>query len=319
MVPALITLFLLGSGAAEAQSYPTRPVTIVVPAAPGGVSDVLARALGQRFAEAWGQQVIVENKGGANHMIGAVSVAKAAPDGYTLMLSAETTFAINPSLYGSRLPYDAEKDFAPISGLVRINQAMLATPSLPANSVGELIALAKTKPGEITYGTSGIGAAGHVNMALFESMAGVALVPVHYRGATPALNDVIAGHIQLTSVSVSSGLQPARAGQVKMLAIGSPRRLPQLPDVPTVAETVPGYEATTWFGLFATAGTPRDIVMKINAEVRRIFDDPTFREKFLAPSLFESMTSPPEQFADTIRSEQEKWAKVIRAANLKVD
>jgi tripartite-type tricarboxylate transporter receptor subunit TctC len=309
---------LLSASAAQAQSYPNRTITIVVPAAPGGVSDVMARMLAQRLGEAWGQQVIVENKGGANHAIGAAMVGKAAPDGHTLMVGAETVFVINPSLHGSRLPYDV-KDFAPVSGLVRINQALLAHPSLPAGNVSELIALAKAKPGEITYGTSGIGAAGHVNVALLESMAGIKLTPVHYRGATPALNDVIAGHIMLTSVSLSAAVQPYRAGKVKMLAVGSSRRLPQIPDVPTAAETVPGYEAVTWFGLFTTAGTPRDVIGKINAEVQKIFNDPAFRERFIVPNMFEPMASSPEQFAAFIKADSEKWAKVIRDANLKVD
>ena len=304
--------------AADASAYPTRPITIIVPAAPGGVSDSLARAVGQRLGEAWSQQVIVENRGGANHQIGAAQVAKALPDGHMLMLGAETIFVINPSLY-SRLPY-AVKDFAPITGLVRANQALLAHPGFAPKSVGELIALAKEKPGTISYGTSGVGSAGHVNVALLESMAGVKLLPVHYRGMAPALNDVVAGHIQLTSVAVSSALQPWRNGLVKMLGIGSAQRLPGIPEVPTVAESgLPGYEATTWFGLFTTAGTPREVVLKINAEVQRLFNEDAFRKRFLEPLLYEVMTTSPEQFGDFMNAETTKWAKVIRDANLKVD
>ncbi len=320
--PVLVGIALIATAeVAQAQPYPVKPITIVVPAAPGGVSDVLARALAQRLNEAWGQQVIVENKGGANHIIGAASVGRAAPDGYTLMVGAETIFVINPHLYAKgKLSYDVEKDFAPVTGLVRINQALLAHPSVPARDVRELIALAKQKPGEITYGTSGPGAAGHVNVALLESMAGVRLVPVHYRGATPALNDVIAGHVQLTSVSLSSAVQPWRAGQVRMLSIGSAQRLPQIPEVPTTAEGgLPGYEAITWFGLFTTGGTPRAIVDKLSTEVQRIFADAGFREKFLAPSMFESMAATPDAFADFIRAETAKWGKVVRDANLKID
>ncbi len=302
----------------EAAAYPTRPITIIVPAAPGGVSDSLARAVGQRLSEAWGQQVIVENRGGANHQIGAAQVAKAPSDGHMLMLGAETIFVINPSLY-SRLPYTV-KDFAPVTGLVRANQALLAHAGFAPKSVGELIALAKEKPGTISYGTSGIGSAGHVNVALLESMAGVKLLPVHYRGMAPALNDVVAGHIQLTSVAVSSALQPWRNGLVKMLGIGSAQRLPGIPEVPTVAESgLPGYEATTWFGLFTTAGTPREVVLKINAEVQRLFNEEAFRKRFVEPLLYEVMTSSPEQFGDFITAETTKWAKVIRDANLKVD
>jgi tripartite-type tricarboxylate transporter receptor subunit TctC len=314
---AFLALICLVAGAAEAPAYPTRPITIIVPAAPGGVSDSLARAVGQRLSEVWNQQVIVENRGGANHQIGAAQVAKAPADGHMLMLGAETIFVINPSLY-SRLPY-AVKDFAPITGLVRANQALLAHAGFAPRSVGELIALAKEKPGTISYGTSGVGAAGHVNVALLESMAGVKLLPVHYRGAAPALNDVVAGHIQLTSVAVSSALQPWRNGLVKMLGIGSAQRLPGILEVPTVAESLPGYEATTWFGLFTTAGTPREVVLKINAEVQRLFNEEAFRKRFLEPLLYEVMTSSPDQFDDFIAAETKKWAKVIRDANLKVD
>jgi tripartite-type tricarboxylate transporter receptor subunit TctC len=315
----LLALACLAPGAASAQTYPTRPITILVPAAPGGVSDSLARAIGQRLGEAWGQQVIVENRGGANHQIGAASVAKAPPDGHMLMLGAETIFVINPTLYGSKLAYDV-KGFAPVTGLVRANQALLAHPSFAPNSVAELIALAKQKPGEISYATSGIGSAPHVNVALLESMAGVKLLPVHYRGAAPALNDVVAGHVQLLSVAVSSALQPWRNGLVKMLGIGSPKRLPQISDVPTVAESgLPGYEAVTWFGLFTTAGTPREIVGKINAEVRQLFADAAFRERFVVPYMYETMTTSPEEFAGFVEAETRRWGKVLRDSNMKVD
>jgi tripartite-type tricarboxylate transporter receptor subunit TctC len=312
---------LAGPAAAQAQSYPTRTITITVTAAAGGVTDVVARALGQRLAEAWGQQVVIENKGGAAHVVGAQSVAKAAPDGYSLLVAEAGTFTINPILYGKgKLPYDEEKDFIPVTGIVRINQALLGHPSLPANNVRELIALAKKKPGELTYGTAGIGSAPHMNMVLFESMAGVKLQAVHYRGAAPALTDVIAGHVNLMSVSVSLALPPLRAGQIKILGIGSSKRLAPAADIPTVAESgLPGYEASTWFGLFATAGTPRDIVDKINAEVVKLLADPQFREKFLAPQMFEPMASSPEAFVDYIKAQTNKWAKVIGEQKLSID
>jgi tripartite-type tricarboxylate transporter receptor subunit TctC len=318
---ALILLAsLAGTAAAHAQSYPTRTITLTVTAAAGGVTDVVARALGQRLAEAWGQQVVIENKGGAAHVVGAQSVAKAAPDGYSLLVAEAGTFTINPTLYGNgKLPYDEEKDFIPITGIVRINQALLGHPSLPANDVRELIELARKTPGELTYGTAGIGSAPHMNMVLFESMAGVKLVPVHYRGAAPALTDVIAGHVNLMSVSVSLALPPLRTGQIKIFGIGSAKRLPLAPDIPTVAESgLPGYEATTWFGLFATAGTPPAIVTKINAEVANILADSQFREKFLAPQMFEPMASSPEEFADYIRAQRRKWANVIHEQKLSI-
>jgi tripartite-type tricarboxylate transporter receptor subunit TctC len=312
---------LVASSAAHAQNYPTRPITIVVTAAAGGVTDVVARALGQRLSEKWGQQVVIENKGGAAHVVGAAAVAKATPDGHTLMVAEAGTFTINPTLYAKgKLPYDEEKDFAPITGLVRINQALIAKKSLPARTPAELIELAKKKPGEINFGTAGIGSAPHMNIVLFGNMAGVKLVPVHYRGAAPALNDLIAGHIDMMSVSVSLASPPFRAGKINLLGVGSPQRLAPVADLPTVDEGgLPGYRAATWFGLFATGGTPRDVVMKINSEAARIFADQTFREKFLAPQMFEPIVTSPEEFAAFIKSEQTRWSKVIRDANLKVD
>ena len=312
---------LAGAASAQAQSYPARTITLTVTAAAGGVTDVVARALGQRLAEAWGQQVVIENKGGAAHVVGAQSVAKATPDGYSLLVAEAGTFTINPTLYGKgKLPYDEEQDFLPITGIVHINQALIGHPSLPATNVRELIALTKKKPGELTYGTAGIGSAPHMNMVLFESMAGVKLQPVHYRGAAPALTDVMAGHVNLMSVSVSLALPPSRAGQVKIFGIGSSKRLPAAAEIPTVAESgLPGYEASTWFGLFAPAGTPREIVEKINVEVATILADPQFREKFLAPQMFEPMASTPEAFADYIGAQRRKWAELIRAQKLSIE
>jgi tripartite-type tricarboxylate transporter receptor subunit TctC len=321
----LPTLALLASiclsTIANAQSYPTRPITITVTAAAGGVTDVVARAVGQRLSESWGQQVIIENKGGGAHALGAASVAKAAPDGYALLIAEAGTFVVNPTLYGKgKLPYDEEKDFAPVTGLVRINQALLGRPSIAAANVSELSELARSKPGELTYGTAGVGSAPHMNMVLFESMAGVQLQPVHYRGALPALTDVIAGHIDLMSISVSLALPALRAGEVKIFGIGSDKRLAAAPEIPTVAESgLAGYEASTWFGLFAPAATPRDIVMKINGEVAKLLADPAFGEKFLAPQMFQPMASSPEAFAAYIEAQTRKWGKLIRERKLSID
>jgi len=310
-----------GAALAQTSSYPDRPITIIVTAAPGGVTDIVARAFGQELSKAWGQPVVIENRGGAAHILGAQAVAKADPDGYTLMVGEAGTFTINPTVYPpGKLPYDTDKDFAPISGLVRINQALIADNSLPVANAAELIALAKQKPGQITYGTAGIGSAPHMNMALFESMAHVKLQAVHYRGAAPALNDLSAGAINLMSVSVSLALPAAQAHRVKMLGIGSAKRIPQAPDIPTVAETgLPGYQAVTWFGLFGQAALPRAIVMKLNKEVERIFSDPDFRARVLDPQMFESMAGPPEEFATVIKAEREQWAKIIHEANIKLE
>jgi tripartite-type tricarboxylate transporter receptor subunit TctC len=322
MFGALILLACLGGpGAAQTASYPAHQVTMVITSVPGGVTDVTGRALAQELSKAWGQPVIVENKGGAAHIIGAEAVAKAAPDGYTLLVGESGTFTINPTLYpAGKLPYDADKDFLPITGLVRINQALLADRSLPVKNAAELIALAKEKPSQLTYGTAGVGSALHMNMELFDRMAGVKIVPVHYRGATPAMNDLIGGSINTMTVSVATALPPYQAGQIKILGIGSLKRLPQLPDIPTVDESgLPGFTSTAWFGLFGPAGIPSDIVMKIDADVINIFNNPAFRARFLEPQLFESMAGPPNEFAGYIKAERAKWSDVIRDANLKLE
>jgi tripartite-type tricarboxylate transporter receptor subunit TctC len=317
----LLSLGLLLSTSAQAQTYPSKTITIVVTAAAGGVSDVVARGIGQRLSEAWGQQVVIENKGGGAHIIGAQQVAKAQPDGYTLLVAEAGTYVLNPTLYAKeKLSYDTEKDIAPITGLVRISQALIANNGLQAKNAAELVALAKSKPGEITYGTAGVGSAPHMNMIKFENMAKVKLQAVHYRGAAPALNDIIAGHINLMSVSLSLVIQPHNEKKLKALGVSTKKRVKELPDVPTVSESgVPGYEAGTWFGLATTGGTPRDVVMKINAEVRKILSDPAFQQKFMQPQLFESMASSPEEFSQYIKSETASWATVIKAQGLKIE
>jgi len=313
---AVVSLLLPAAAAAQEASYPTKPVTIIVPAAPGGVTDALARTLAQRFTEVWGQQVIVENKPGANNQIAAEYVTKAAPDGYTLMIGPETTFVVNPSLY-PKLPYDPVKDFTPISGLVSINHALILNPALPVQNVTELIALAKQKPGELNYGTFGVGSSGHLNMELFQALSGAKFQAVHYKGATPALTDVMAGHIQMMFISVGSAVPQWKADKVKFLAVGAGKRMALLPEVPTVAESgLPGYEAVSWFGLFGPPGMPAEIVDKINAEVRKIFADPEIKKNFLERQYFESIAGTPEQLANYIKSDEPKWRKVIHDAKL---
>src|SRR5580698_11306319 len=321
LLGGLILLACWATAATAQADYPSRPITLIITAAPGGVTDVNGRALAQALGKAWGQPVIVENKGGAAHIAGADTVAKAAPDGYTLLVGESGPFAVNPSLLpNEKVPYDVDKDFAPITGLVRIYQALLADKSLPVSNAADLIALAKQKPGQLSFGTAGVGSALHMNMELFDNMAGIKMLPIHYRGATPALNDLVGGSINTMIVSVASGLPAFRAGQVKMLGVGAPKRMPLVPDVPTVAESgLPGYEANAWFGLFAPAGTPRDVVMKLDTEVISIYKDPAFRERFLDPQMFESMAGPPEEFAAFIKTERNKWAKVIAEANIKVE
>jgi tripartite-type tricarboxylate transporter receptor subunit TctC len=303
------------SHGARAQDYPSRPITVIVPTATGGLTDVLTRNITQRLARAWGQSIVIENRGGAGHNIGAAAVAKAPPDGYTLMAVEAGTFVANPFLY-AKLPYDPDNDFEPISGFASVSMALLAHPSVPARNVRELIELARKKPGEISYGTSGIGGSLHISVLLLETLAAVKLVPVHYRGAAPALNDLLGGHINLISMGPSIALPQVKAGQLTMLAIGSSNRLPQLPDIPTLDESgVPGYEAGTWFGLFAPARTPRSIVSKIHSDVQRILTDPEMASYF-TPQLLRPMIGSPEQFAALIKADAQKWGSVIRNANL---
>ncbi len=316
---AAVAGLVLAAANASAQPYPSRPITLVVPASPGGVTDMLGRILAKRLTEKWGQQAIVENKPGANNQIAAEYVAKAAPDGYTLFVGPETTFVVNPSIY-AKLAYDPVKDFTPITGLITINQALLVNPALPVHSVKELIGLAKAKPGELNYGTFGIGSSGHLNMELFQSEAGIRLTPVHYKGATPALTDVMAGHIQLMFISIGSAVPQWKAGKVRMLAIGAKKRLDGLPDVPTVAESgLPGFEAVSWFGLYGPAAMPPDIVTKLNTEVRDLFADPEVRKTFLAPQFFEPLVDTPAELSALLDAEAKKWGKVIRDAKIKVE
>jgi tripartite-type tricarboxylate transporter receptor subunit TctC len=320
VVAAFILLCAGASGMqAQEQNYPSKTIRIVVSSAPGGVTDTLARTLGQRLSTAWGQHVVVENKPGANNQIGTEHVAKSPADGYTLLLTPEVTFVVNPHLY-AKLSYDADKDFAPITGLASVNHALVVHPSLQVQSVAELIALAKSKPGELNYATLGIGSAAHLNMEMFQSMTGTKLTPVHYRGATPALTDVVAGHVPMMFVNIGSAASAWKAGQVRVLAIASSRRLARFPEVPTVAESgVPGFEAQSWFGLFAPRATPREIVGKINAEVQRIFNEPEYRERVLAPNTLESLVSSSETYEALIKKDTEKWGRVIGAAKLKIE
>ncbi len=318
-IAALATIPWIGGSAAVAQTYPAKPIHIVVPYAAGGITDVIARALGQRLAEAWSEQVIVENKPTGAGTVGVDSVAKAAPDGHTLLVGADAAFVTAPHVY-SKLPYDPLKDFVAITGLGISPQALIVNPSVPVKTLAELIDYGKKKPGELNYGTFGIGTSGHLNIVLMESMTGAKFTPVHYRGATPALTDTIGGHIQMMIVSIGLVASPWQAGKLKVLGFGSKTRLPEYPDVPTLAESgLPGYEAGSWYGLVAPRGTPREIVDKINGETQRIFNDPQFRAKVLAPSFIYSIVSSPEDFAERIRLDSEKWGKVVRAANIKVE
>jgi tripartite-type tricarboxylate transporter receptor subunit TctC len=300
---------------APAQVYPSKSVTIVVAYAAGGATDVLARAVAQRLTAAWGRPVVIENRAGANGQIGAAHVAKSAPDGYTLLATPDVTFVTNPYLYRTLL-YDPIGDFAPISGLGIINQALVVHPSAQLRNVADLIALAKSKPGDLSYASFGVGSAPQLSMELLQSMTGTKLNAVQYRGGAPALADVVAGHIPMTFINVGLMVQPWKAGQLRALGVGSSERLAEFPELSTIAEAVPGFRATFWFGLFAPAATPKDVVQKINAAVQGILSDPRFREQFLAPNFYQPMIGSPEQLASTIKSDADKWRKLISDAKL---
>ena len=311
---------LLASSAAWAQTYPDRTVTIVVTSSAGALTDVLTRAVAQRLAEKWKHAVIVENKGGAGYAIAAQAVLHTDHDGYTLLASETGFYTTEPYLYApGKLSYDPQKDFVPVAGYGTIPAALLVNPSVPVNSVADLIALAKKKPGTLTFGTAGVGTALHIAALELENLAGIKVTPVHYRGAAPALTDVIAGHIDAVIMGPSVALSTVRAGKLKMLAFASDKRLPQFPDVPTIAETVPGYEASVSFGLFAAAGTPPAIVQKVNADVQNIVGDPDFKKKYLDRLAVLPVPGPLPAFADYLKKDSARWREVIKASHVTIE
>ena len=320
MLGHLFLLACLLASPALGQTYPDRNVTIVVTSAAGALTDTLTRAVAQRLSEMWKRSVIVENRGGAGYSIAAQSVLRAEHDGYTLLASETGFYTIQPHLYAEgKLAYDAEKDFVPVAGYGTIPTALLVNPSMPVNSMSDLLALAKKKPGAVTFGTAGVGTALHIAGLEMENLTGVKMTAVHYRGAAPALSDVIAGHIDAVIMGPSVALSSVNSGKLKMLAFGSEKRVPQFPDVPTIAETVPGYEASVSFGLFAAADTPADIIKKINADVQKIVSDPQFQKNYLDRFAVQPISGPLDAFAGYLRKETAKWGEVVKAANVKIE
>jgi len=302
---------------AHAQPYPTKPVRIICTFAAGGTTDVLARGVARQLSELWGQQVVVENRAGANTQIGAEHVAKSAPDGYTLMVTSEGTFVMNPSLY-AKLPYDAANDFIPITTLVELKQVLIVSRKVPVNNIRELIEFARKHPGGLTYGTTGLGSSSHLNMEMLQSMAQVKMTAVHYRGASQALIDMHGGHIDMVFAASGIVADQYRAGALKILAVSSRTRVAGLPDLPTIAEAgLPGFDGTSWFGLFAPRGTPPDVIAKIHADVAKAFENEAFRKGFLEPNMLEPNIIAPDAFANSINDGRERWGKIIREAGLK--
>ena len=317
MLAAVASMFLLGTcGARSAEAYPSRTVRIVVPTGAGGPSDVLARLLSERLARLWSQSVIVENKAGGAQMIGADFVAKAAPDGYTLLLASDSSITINPGLY-PKMPYDPQKDLAPVSNLVALPFVMVVPPSIPAASVAEFVNLAKARPGKLNFGSGG----GTSRMAaeLFKNMTNTEIVHVPYKGSGPMVIGLLGSEIQLAFDGVTSSLPQIRAGKLKALAISGAQRLPALPDVPTVAEAgVTGYESGAWIGLLAPAQTPPEVIAKLQADFARVLRDPQFSDR-LSDMGMTPVLSTPEAFGQQIGAEIKKWKEVIRKAGVTPD
>ena len=297
-----------------AQEYPARPVKIVVPSPPGGGTDIVARVLGQHFSKALGQPFFVENKPGAGNMIGIESVARSPGDGYTLLFVA-STLALNSVLY-KKVPYDPVRDFAPITLAATAPNVLVVNPSLPVRSLAEFIAMAREKPGKLSYGTPGIGTSPHLSMELLKSMAGIDLQHVPYRGTAAAVTDVIGGQIAVTFANALTAKPQDDSGRVRALAVSGPRRIEALPNVPPVAEAgVPNYEAMQWYGLLAPAGTPGAIIARLNAEAVRALQSDDMKEKLAADGA-QPLGSSAADFAAHIRNEIEKWGRVARAASI---
>ncbi|MBI4193634.1 MAG: tripartite tricarboxylate transporter substrate binding protein [Betaproteobacteria bacterium] len=310
-------MLILGmAGAALAQGgYPQRPIRIVVPSSPGGGTDILTRFLTPSLSQRLGQPVVVDNRGGAGSIIGNDVVAKSQPDGYTLLMGI-STLAILPALH-RKLPYDALRDLAPITQTISAPNILVVHPSLPVKSVKELIAFARSRPGELNFGSAGKGTNPHLSMELFLSMTGLKMVHIPYKGLGPAIPDLLAGHIAVMTATMLTGLPHARTGRLRALGVTGARRISAAPDIPTVAEAgVPGYEATQWYGLLAPAGTPRDIVARLNTELVAVLRTPAIGQKFVADGA-NPVGNTPEEFAHVLRAETGKWAKVVQAAGIR--
>jgi tripartite-type tricarboxylate transporter receptor subunit TctC len=306
-----------GLPAVAQTAYPSKPIKIVVPFAVGGIADTFGRAIGAKLSEAWGQPVVVENKGGAGGNIGADLVAKSPPDGYTLVMGNIGTHAVNQSLFKA-MPYDTMRDFAPIAHVLDAEGLLVVHPSVTAATVPELIALARSQPGKMTYASGGLGTTSHLAGELFKSVAKVDIVHVPYKGNSPAITDLVGGQTQMIFATMPTVLPMVKAGRLRAIAVIGPQRTPALPDVPTVAESLPGFEVSNWIGLFAPAGTPPEIVARLNAEVQKVMRSPEI-EKRLETEGAKFIPTTPASFAEFQRAEAAKWARAIRDANIKIE
>lgn len=309
---------LLGGTSALAQAYPTKPVTIIVPFAAGGTTDILARIIGQALTAELGQSVVVDNRAGAGGNIGGQAAAKAAPDGHTLFMGTVGTHAINASLY-KKMPFDPVKDFAPLTRVANVPNLLVANPAQPYKSVKDLIAYAKANPGKVNFGSSGNGSSIHLSGELFKSLAKVDMQHVPYKGSAPAVTDLMGNQIGIMFDNMPSAIQHVRSGSLVPLAVTTAKRSPELPNVPTIAEAgVPGYEATSWFGMFAPAGTPAPVLAKLNAAIVKVLAQPDVKKKINEQGA-EVYSETPEQFAAFIQAESVKWGKVVKESGASLD
>jgi tripartite-type tricarboxylate transporter receptor subunit TctC len=313
-----IALLAITATAAAAQEYPSRPIRVIVPSTAGGSVDTLARLVGGRLAERWGQQVVVDNRSGAGGVIAGEMTAKAPPDGYTLIMATIAAMATNVSL-ARKLPYDPVRDFAPVTLVASQQLVLLVHPAVAAKSVQELIQLAKAKPGQLTFASAGNGSGGHLSGELLKILAGIEMTHVPYKGIAPALVDVISGQVSMTFASMISGMPHVKSGKTRALAVTGAHRSPAAPELPTMIEAgVRGYESSTWYGLLAPKATPRAVIVKLNREVVSIINLPEVKSHLLAEGA-EPVGNTPEEFGDFIKSEIAKWGKVIRAAGLRIE
>jgi len=302
----------------QAQSYPSKQIRFIAPFAAGGALDTLTRTIAQKMQEDWGQPVLVENRTGAGGNIGADIVAKAQPDGYTLVMGTIATHAINVSLY-AKMPYDAVKDFAPVTIAASINNSLSVNAALPAKNVRELIALAKAQPGALTFGSAGSGTSQHLAGEMFKTLTGIQMTHIPYKGGAPVMVDLLGGQISMTFGDLPTALPHVRSGRIRSIAVTAAKRSPLLPDVPTVAEQgVPGFDVSAWFGVFTTGGTPKDVVAKLNAQIVRILALPEVREKLSGIGM-EPVSMTPDAFSDFVRAEIAKWAGVVKASGARAD
>jgi tripartite-type tricarboxylate transporter receptor subunit TctC len=316
----LLALLLVAcAAAAHAQSWPSKPVRLVVAYPPGGGIDVIGRQLAEKLTGMWSQPVVVENKPGANTIVATDAVAKSPADGTTVLLTTDATFSINPHLY-ARLPFDTQRDFVPVTMLVLLQQLLVANPALPANTLKELIALAKAKPGTINYASYGSGSQPHLSGEMLKYKADIDLVHVPYKGISLAVPAVMAGEVQLTFAGIATSMPQLKAGRIKALAIGGPKRSPLLPEVPTFAELgYPEVETHAWFGLFLPAGSPREAVNRIYEDTRKILEEPEFRQKQLIDKGYDVVGSSPEDFAAYIKKDSESRARAVRISGAKAE